>query len=142
MKTFLATVFTNQYLILLITAALGAALGKIRVKGFSLGGTGGIFVGIFVGWGLSSLALKVPEFSALLDEATGEVTLIPDGFSTFFLLLFICSIGLSVGNKLKSVLNRHGLKLVAIGVLIPIVSMALTWGCLKAGPAQIGRAHV
>ena len=138
MKTFLASVFTNQYLILLITAALGAALGKIKIKGFSLGGTGGIFVGIVIGWGLSTVALKVPEFSALIDANTGEPVLIPEAFMTFFLLMFICSIGLSVGNKLKSVLNLQGLKLVIIGVLIPIVSMALTWGCLKAAPALMG----
>lgn len=138
MKTFLASVFTNQYLILLITAALGAALGKIKIKGFSLGGTGGIFVGIVIGWGLSTIVLKVPEFSGLIDANTGEPVLIPEAFMTFFLLMFICSIGLSVGNKLKSVLNLQGLKLVVIGVLIPIVSMVLTWGCLKTAPALMG----
>ncbi|MGN0967679.1 MAG: hypothetical protein ACI4O3_00295 [Oscillospiraceae bacterium] len=135
---YLASVFTNQYLLLLITAAIGAAIGKINIKGFSLGGAGGIFSGIFVGWLMTTVALKVPAFSSLVNETTGDVTLVSDSFMTFFLLLFICSIGLGVGGKIKTVLNRHGLKLIVIGVLIPVVSMALTWGCLKAAPALMG----
>lgn len=137
--TFLASVFSNQYLLLLIAAAIGAAIGKINIKGFSLGGAGGIFSGIFVGWAMTAIVKKFPDtFSSLLDAATGEVTLVSDDFMTFFLLLFICSIGLGVGGKIKTVLNLQGLKLIVIGVLIPVVSMALTWGCLKAAPTLMG----
>lgn len=134
---FLATMFTNQYLILMIAAALGAALGRVKIKGFSLGGAAGIFSGIFVGWALTSLAKTVPAFSSLVNES-GAVTLVSDSFMTFFLLLFICSIGLGVGGKIRKVLNVQGLKLVVLGVLIPIVSMGLTWGCLKAAPSLMG----
>lgn len=134
---FLATMFTNQYLILMIAAALGAALGRIKIKGFSLGGAAGIFSGIFVGWALTSLAKTSDAFSSLVSES-GSVTLVSDSFMTFFLLLFICSIGLGVGGKIKKVLNVQGLKLVVLGLLIPVVSMALTWGCLKAAPSLMG----
>lgn len=142
MKTFLVTMFSNQYLLLLIAAAIGAAIGNIKIKGFSLGSAAGIFSGIFVGWAMTAIVNKNPDlFTSLVNTSTGEVTLVSDAFMTFFLLLFICSIGLSVGGKIKTVLNLQGLKLIVIGVLIPVVAMALTWGCLKAAPALMGENY-
>lgn len=141
MMKFLSDMFSNQYLLLLIAAAIGAAIGNIKVKGFSLGSAAGIFSGIFVGWAMTAIVKSNQNpnlFTSLVDASTGEVTLVSDAFMTFFLLLFICSIGLSVGGKIKTVLNRHGLKLIVIGVLIPVVSMALTWGCLKVAPSLMG----
>lgn len=138
----LVTMFSNQYLLLLIAAAIGAALGNIKIKGFSLGSAAGIFSGIFVGWAMTAIVNKNPGLWSSLATVSesGDVTvsLVSDAFSTFFLLLFICSIGLSVGSKIKTVLNLQGLKLVVIGVLIPVVAMAMTWGCLKAAPALMG----
>lgn len=142
MKTFLVTMFSNQYLLLLIAAGIGAAIGNIKVKGFSLGSAAGIFSGIFVGWAMTAIINKNPDlFTSLVNTSTGEVTLVSDAFMTFFLLLFICSIGLSVGGKIKTVLNLQGLKLIVIGVLIPVVAMALTWGCLNAAPALMGENY-
>ena len=39
----------EQVVVLSITAALGLMLGKIKVKGISLGGAGALFVGILLG---------------------------------------------------------------------------------------------
>ena len=147
MKLYLINVFTNSYFLLFITAALGAALGKIKIKGFSLGSAGGIFSGIVVGWAAVSIAKAVqaaqaPDseaYSALAGLAGG--TTVAQPFMMFFLLLFICAVGLSVGGKLKSIFNRTGIKLVVIGIFIPIVSMALTWGCLMVGPALMGNNY-
>lgn len=147
MKLYLINVFTNTYFLLFVTAALGAAIGKIKIKSFSLGSTGGIFSGIFIGWLVITVCKKnlehmTPEdagYSTLSGIANGGT--ISQAFMMFFLLLFICAVGLSVGGKLKSVLNRNGLKLVAVGVFIPIISMALTWCCLLAAPALMGDSY-
>ena len=142
--TLLSNVFFNSYFLLFVTAGLGMALGKIKIKGFTLGSTGGIFVGIFFGWLAMFLANKVPETSAIYETAqkvvTGE-TLVGNiekgssstatAFMMTFMFIFIAAIGLSVGDKIKSVLNLKALKLVAIGIFIPVVSMALTLGCVK-----------
>ncbi|MGM9606207.1 MAG: hypothetical protein ACI3XJ_01740 [Oscillospiraceae bacterium] len=143
MTSYLVSVFTNTYFLLFVTAALGAALGKIKIKGFSLGGTGGIFVGIFIGWLVTAVAKTVPETSAYYDKASSIISggLVPQSFMMFFLILFIASIGLSVGGKIKSALNKTGLKLVVLGILIPIVAMALTVGCLKVGPSLMGKSY-
>lgn len=134
------SVFTNAYFLLFVTAALGAALGRIKIKGFSLGGTGGIFVGIVVSWLVISVAHKVPETSSYYNTAQNLINngLISQAFMMFFLILFIASIGLSVGKKIKAALNKTGLKLIVLGILIPIIAMALTVGCLKVGPAMMG----
>lgn len=138
----LVNMFSNQYLLLLIAAAIGAAIGNIKIKGFSLGSAAGIFSGIFVGWAMTAIVNKNPglwsSLATVSENGSVSVTLVSDAFSTFFLLLFICSIGLSVGSKIKTVLNLQGLKLIVIGVLIPVVAMAMTWGCLKAAPALMG----
>lgn len=138
----LVNMFSNQYLLLLIAAAIGAAIGNIKIKGFGLGSAAGIFSGIFVGWAMTAIVNKNPglwsSLATVSENGSVSVTLVSDAFSTFFLLLFICSIGLSVGSKIKTVLNLQGLKLIVIGVLIPVVAMAMTWGCLKAAPALMG----
>ena len=39
----------QQVLVLSLTAAIGIMIGKVKVKGVSLGGAGALFVGILVG---------------------------------------------------------------------------------------------
>lgn len=142
MTSYLVSVFTNTYFLLFVTAALGAALGKIKIKGFSLGNAAGIFSGIFVSWLVISIAKTVPETSAYYEKASGLINngLVAQPFMMFFLILFIASVGLSVGGKIKAALNKTGLKLVVLGILIPVVAMALTWGCLMIGPSLMGNS--
>ena len=50
----LIELFTNpsvgqQVLVLSLTAAIGIMIGKVKVKGVSLGGAGALFVGILLG---------------------------------------------------------------------------------------------
>lgn len=148
MKEYLIRVFLNEYFLLIITAALGAALGKIKIKNFSLGSTGGIFSGIFVGWLVVFICNKFPETDSsygtaqsVISDLTAQGGSFKSFLMFFFLLLFICAVGLGVGSKIRSVLNKTGVKLVAIGVLIPVVSMALTFGCLKLAPSLMGDSY-
>ncbi len=142
MTKYLVSVFTNTYFLLFVTAALGAALGKVKIKDFSLGNAAGIFSGIFVSWLVISVAKTVPETSDYYGTASGLINngLVAQPFMMFFLILFIASVGLSVGGKIKSALNKTGLKLVVLGILIPVVAMALTWGCLLVGPSLMGNS--
>ena len=124
LATFLANTFFNQYFLLFFAAALGALLGRVKIKGFTLGSTGGIFTGIVIGWAITEIAKKVPEESAAYSTATlgNASTILSEGVipsSSFvqfiFLLLFIAAVGLLVGKKLKSVMNKQGIKLIKIG---------------------------
>ena len=150
LETFLANTLFNQYFLLFVAAALGALLGRIKIKGFTLGSTGGIFTGIVIGWAVTEIAMNVPETSAAFDSTRGATlgnaaTILEEGVipsSSFvqfiFLLLFIGAVGLMVGKKLKNVMNKQGLKLIVMGLFIPIVSMGLTLGCLRLAPSLMG----
>lgn len=150
LATFLANTFFNQYFLLFFAAALGALLGRVKIKGFTLGSTGGIFSGIVIGWAVTEIAAKVPEESAAYSSSTlgsasnilSEGVIPASSFVQFiFLLLFIAAVGLLVGKKLKNVMNRQGIKLIVMGLFIPILSMVLTLGCLKVAPALMGDSY-
>lgn len=139
MKSYLISLFISQkFLLLFITAALGCALGKVKIKHFSLGSTGGIFVGIAVGWLTTFIAVKTlgteNALVAAMTSTTGSGAA-PAGMSMFFLVLFIAAVGLGVGGKIKTVFNMIGLKLVILGVLIPIITMCVTLGCIQIAPS-------
>jgi len=137
-------VFFNQYFLLFLTAALGYLLGKVKIKSFTLGSTGGIFTGILIGWLMVTLANGVPETDShfttaqklIGDSSTSGI--VDPGFMNFFLIIFIAAAGLGVGRKIRKVLILTGVKLVVIGIIIPVISMVLTFGCLKLAPSLMG----
>ncbi|MCD7928519.1 MAG: hypothetical protein LUF80_06640 [Oscillospiraceae bacterium] len=145
MKSYLISLFISQkYLLLFITAALGYLLGKIKIKHFSLGSAGGIFAGIVVGWLTTFIAVQTLGTDNTLVAAmtsTSGSGAAPSGMSMFFLVLFIAAVGLGVGGKIKTVFNAIGVKLIVVGILIPIVTMAVTLGCMQVAPTLMGEAY-
>jgi putative transport protein len=94
-------------LVLSLVAALGLALGALRVRGVGLGIAGVLFVGI-----------AFAHFGVQVAERTREFV------RELGLVLFVYSIGLQVGPGFLASLRRHGLRLnlfaagiVALGVL-------------------------
>lgn len=88
----------NHIFLLLLVTLLGMALGKLRLKSFSLGSSGIIFVALIFG-----------HFGYTL----------PADFQTLGLVLFIYSIGLQAGPGFLHTLRSRGLKL-TIGALLVI----------------------
>jgi putative transport protein len=90
-------------LVLCSVAALGLALGQIKIKGIGLGVAGVLFTGI----ALSGLGTRVdPELLHFLRE--------------FGLILFVYAIGLHVGPGILGAMRRRGLNLniLAAGIVI------------------------
>lgn len=101
-------------IILSLVAALGLALGSVRVRGLSLGIAGTLFAGlIFAHFGYN----LDPSFRSFIQE--------------FGLILFVYTIGLQVGPGFLDSLRRQGLtfNLLAAGtVLLGVaVTVALCW---------------
>lgn len=122
---YIITVGTNQFFLMFLAIAVGLLIGKIKIKNFSLGVSGGIFSGIIIGYFLTKWAKTVQEGAVGYSNAksilsTGVVSNI---FFTFFLLLFLLSIGLKVGSGIGAIFKKSGIKFVVIGVCIPLVSM-------------------
>jgi putative transport protein len=87
----IAFLVKNPLLLLFVTAALGYAIGRIRIKGASLGVAAVLFVGLFIG--SFSPDLKIPDFAF-----------------TFGLAVFVYTIGLSSGAGFFASFTRKGLR--------------------------------
>ncbi|HEY3252311.1 MAG TPA: transporter, partial [Polyangiaceae bacterium] len=86
--------------LLFVVAALGCLLGRLRVRGFSLGVAAVLFAGLLVGWWVPGIQL--PDFVAQLG-----------------LVLFVYTLGLASGPAFFASLRLRGVRdnLLAFGVL-------------------------
>jgi putative transport protein len=91
----------NSLLLLFVVAALGYVIGRIKIRGFSLGVSAVLFVGLF--FGALHPDLKLPEIIYLLG-----------------LVLFVYTIGLSSGRGFFAAFKRKGLRdnSLVLGMLI------------------------
>jgi putative transport protein len=99
----------QQVLALSLTAAVGIMLGKIKVKGISLGGAGALFVGILLG----HIGMRIePSVLHFMQE--------------FGLILFVYTIGMQVGPGFIDSIKRHGLVLNILAVCIVLLGVLAT----------------
>ena len=112
--TWLIDLFTKpsvgqQVVAIALTAAIGLMVGKIKVKGISLGGAGALFVGILLG----HLGLRVdPDVLHFIQE--------------FGLILFVYTIGMQVGPGFMDSIRRHGLVLNVLSTGIILLGVVVT----------------
>ncbi len=98
----------NPLLLLFITAALGYAIGRIRIKGASLGVAAVLFVGLFIG--SFSPDLRVPDFAFALGLA-----------------IFVYTIGLSSGAAFFASFRGKAIRDVLFILLMLVLSAALVY---------------
>lgn len=112
--TWLIDLFTKpsvaqQVIAIALTASIGLMVGKIKVKGISLGGAGALFVGILLG----HLGLRVE----------GNVL---HFIQEFGLILFVYTIGMQVGPGFMDTIRRHGLVLNVLSTGIVLLGVITT----------------
>ncbi|MEE3340881.1 MAG: transporter, partial [Hallerella sp.] len=101
----------QQVVVLSFTAAIGLMIGRIKVKGVSLGGAGALFVGILFG----HFGLRMnPSVLHFIQE--------------FGLILFVYTIGMQVGPGFIDSIRRHGLVLNILAVSIVLMGVLITVG--------------
>lgn len=124
MKLVISTL-TNQFFLMFLAIATGLLIGKIKIKSFSLGVSGSIFTGIIIGFIATKWAHGVQEGFVGFSDAKRILSsgVVAQVFFTFFLLLFLVSIGMKVGNSIGTIFKKYGAKFVVIGAIIPVVSM-------------------
>jgi AspT/YidE/YbjL antiporter-like protein len=100
----------SSVLVLALTAALGLAIGSVRVRGVSFGIAGVLFSGLLFGHFGATIAPPVLEFAR-----------------DFGLILFVYAIGIEVGPGFASSLRRHGLPLnmIAAGTVAAGAALAV-----------------
>lgn len=126
--TTLISVFTNQFFLIFLAIATGLLIGKIKIGNFSLGVSGGIFSGIVIGYFAEAWAKSVQEGALGYASAAGvlKTGVVSNLFFTFFLMLFLVSIGMKVGGSIGAIFKKYGAKFVVIGVMIPVISMIVS----------------
>ncbi len=107
-ELFTGTSVAHSIFIYALVIALGVILGKMKVKGISLGATFVLFVGLLVG-----------HFGFDVDPATLKF------IQEFGLILFIFSIGLQVGPGFFSSFKEGGLLLNGLAVCIVVLNIAV-----------------
>ena len=101
----------HTILIYCFIIALGMALGKVRIKGISLGATFVLFVGLALGHFQLNIDLMILDF-----------------MKNFGLILFIFSVGLQVGPGFFASFKKGGLRLNGLALLIVVLGVATTIG--------------
>lgn len=114
------TLRSNPSLAVFLTVGIGFFIGKLKFKSFSLGVvTSVLLVGVVVG------QLDIP---------------VPGPLKDVFFLLFLFSIGYSVGPQFFAALRGDGIRQVVFAITVCVLCLLSTWGVAKLFGYNIGEA--
>jgi putative transport protein len=104
-----------------LALGVGFAIGTVKVRGFSLGGsTGSLLAGLLIG-GL----FEVPVSSAA---------------KSILFMLFLFGVGYSVGPKFAKAMKGDGWRFAVLGVFVPVVGLSTAWCVAKVLDLDVGFA--
>lgn len=119
MNWFVDVLRNNPSLAVFLTIGVGFFIGQLKYKSFSLGTvTSVLLVGVVVG------QMNIP---------------IPGPLKDAFFLLFLFSIGYSVGPQFFAALRGDGLKQVLFAVIVCVLCLVVTWAialCMGYNPGE------
>lgn len=120
MNWIVETLRNNPSLAVFLTIGIGFFIGQLKYKSFSLGTvTSVLLVGVAVG------QLNIP---------------IPGPLKDVFFLLFLFSIGYSVGPQFFHALRGDGIKQVLFAVVVCVMCLLVTWGVAEIMGYSIGES--
>ncbi len=120
MEWIIKTMQNSPELAIFLTLALGFAVGRIKIKGFSLGSvTGVLLMGVLVG--------------------QLGITVSPTVKSTFF-LIFLFAVGYSVGPQFIHSLKKEGLPQIAFSVIVCSCCLLVAWAAALIAQLDLGNA--
>jgi putative transport protein len=104
-----------------LSLGIGFAVGNVKIRGFSLGGsTGSLLAGLLIG-----ALFEVPVSSAA---------------KSVLFMLFLFGIGYSVGPKFAKAMKGDGWRFAVLGVFVPVVGLLTAWGVAKFLGLDVGFA--
>jgi putative transport protein len=111
MSGLLAGLAKQPFILLFLVVAAGYGLGRLRLRGISLGATACTLI---LSLGLSLLAaMKGTTFS------------IPEFAGTLFFNLFMFAVGMKVGPQFLTGLRRDSKSFILLALLVPLLSLAM-----------------
>ncbi len=120
MEWFLKTLQDSPELAIFLTLALGFIVGRIKIKGFSLGSvTGVLLMGVVIG-----------QFG---------INISPTVKSTFF-LIFLFAVGYSVGPQFIHGLKKEGLPQIIFAAIVCVACLLVSWVAALIAGFDVGNA--
>lgn len=124
-ETLLTPSAVQSVLVVCLICAIGMGLGRLHVRGVSLGVTFVFFIGIFAGWAGLSIQPDVLNYA-----------------ESFGLVLFVYALGLQVGPGFVSSFRSGGAQLtgLALGVVLfgTVLALGLSWLVSVPLPDMVG----
>lgn len=122
---------SSLLLVIFSVLFLGYALGRIRIKGISLGDAGVFLVALLVG----ALFFEVGATGALLFDLSGsfDYSASLSLIESLGLILFVTSVGYMAGPRFVQNLKRNFKLYAPLGVLIPFMGGIIGVGCILLG---------
>jgi len=118
MEWVVKTLQNSPELAIFLTLALGFAVGRIKIKSFSLGPvTGVLLMGVLVG--------------------QLDITISPTVKSAFF-LIFLFAVGYSVGPQFVQGLKKDGLPQIAFAAIVCVSILLVSWGAALVAGFDLG----
>lgn len=112
-----------------IVTALGYMLGRVSIKGVSLGTAGVFLVAILFGFACTYIPKDLPVLGALhLDEASANVKYYKSVIQNVGLVLFVGSVGFIAGPKFFRDLKKNFKTYILMGVVIILAGTAVAVG--------------
>jgi len=118
----------NQpFIVLFGVVAIGMALGKISVRGISLGSVVCII--------LAGLVVSISAY-----QVAGVTLELPDVLKTIFFNLFVFAMGVKIGPQFFAGLERDGWRLVIIGITVVTLAPLVAYVCARVFELPQGMA--
>ena len=112
----------------LLAAHLCYALGRIKIKGISLGDAGVFLVALLAGalfFGVNESGALLLNFGSNYDHSQGLALI-----ESFGLILFVTSVGYMAGPRFVQNLRHNFARYAPLGVLIPLMGGVIAVGCI------------
>lgn len=120
MEWIVKTLQNSPELAIFLTLALGFAIGKVKIKSFSLGSvTGVLLMGVLIG--------------------QLDITISPVVKSAFF-LIFLFAVGYSVGPQFVHSLKKEGIPQILFAVIVCVCCLVMVWICSLIAGFDLGNS--
>lgn len=145
MELTLIDLLTSDYFLLFSAVFIGFLIGRIKIKGISLGMSGALFAGLVIGWLVydnyaapykdnfeQGKYSEIPQQSlSILEQGVVSTDLF-----YLFLFFFLASVGLLASENISKVLKEYGLKFIFLGFAITFVGAAVCYLMVLILPGQ------
>lgn len=128
----------NPFVLMFATTCLGLLFGKIKFGKFSFGSSGGLFVGLAIGWLVYGFAQKIYQAGDSTAAGWKAAVQIMEGnggkiinnyFFQIALIMFVAAVGLLAAKDIGVVIKKYGAKFVILGLLITLIGAGMTYAC-------------